>query len=79
MIKKDFEIDRDSRLYPELLRQIPNPPKKLFCRGNPELLECRKVAVVGSGPSGLSCAYYLKLNGYAVTVFEAQKELGGVL
>ena len=48
MIKKDFEIDRDSRLYPELLRQIPNSPKKLFCRGNPELLECRKVAVVGS-------------------------------
>lgn len=48
MIKKDFEIDRDSRLYPELLRQIPNPPKKLFCRGNPELLDCRKVAVVGS-------------------------------
>ena len=48
MIKKDFEIDRESRLYPELLRQIPNPPKKLFCRGNPELLECRKVAVVGS-------------------------------
>lgn len=30
MTKKDFEIDRDSRLYPELLRQIPNPPKKLF-------------------------------------------------
>ena len=48
MTKKDFEIDRDSRLYPELLRQIPNPPKKLFCRGNPELLDCRKVAVVGS-------------------------------
>lgn len=48
MIKKDFEIDRDSRLYPDLLRQIPNPPKKLFCRGNPELLDCRKVAVVGS-------------------------------
>lgn len=48
MIEKDFEIDRDSRLYPELLRQIPNPPKKLFCRGNPELLDCRKVAVVGS-------------------------------
>lgn len=48
MIKKDFEIDRDSRLYPEILRQIPNPPKKLFCRGNPELLDCRKVAVVGS-------------------------------
>lgn len=48
MIKKDFEIDRESRLYPELLRQIPNPPKKLFCRGNPELLDCLKVAVVGS-------------------------------
>ncbi len=38
-----------------------------------------KVAVVGSGPSGLSCAGELRKLGYAVTVFEALHELGGVL
>lgn len=39
----------------------------------------KRVAVVGSGPSGLACAFYLQLNGYSVTVFEKQKELGGAL
>ena len=39
----------------------------------------RKVAVVGAGPAGLSCAYYLALNGYPVTVFEKEAEPGGVL
>jgi formate dehydrogenase (NADP+) beta subunit len=38
-----------------------------------------KVAVVGSGPSGLSCAYQLALMGYAVTVFEASSKPGGML
>ena len=38
-----------------------------------------KVAVVGSGPAGLSCAYFLTRMGYAVTVFESQTELGGML
>lgn len=39
----------------------------------------KRIAVVGSGPSGLSCAYYLCLNGYDVTVYESKKELGGAL
>jgi NADPH-dependent glutamate synthase beta subunit-like oxidoreductase len=39
----------------------------------------KKVAVVGSGPSGLSCAAELAKDGYAVTVFEARPEPGGVL
>ena len=39
----------------------------------------KKIAVVGAGPSGLSCAYYLALDGYKVTVFEKQKVLGGML
>ncbi|WP_300386549.1 FAD-dependent oxidoreductase [Clostridium sp.] len=39
----------------------------------------KKIAIVGSGPSGLSCAYYLAIDGYKVTVFEKQKALGGML
>lgn len=38
-----------------------------------------KIAVVGAGPAGLSCAYYLALDGYKVTVFERQQALGGML
>lgn len=39
----------------------------------------KKIAVVGAGPAGLSCAYYLAIDGYAVTVFEKQEKLGGML
>ncbi len=39
----------------------------------------KKVAVVGAGPAGLSCAYYLALRGYEVSMFEAQPEAGGML
>jgi NADPH-dependent glutamate synthase beta subunit-like oxidoreductase/Pyruvate/2-oxoacid:ferredoxin oxidoreductase delta subunit len=38
-----------------------------------------KVAVVGAGPAGLSCAYQLARRGYAVTVFEAFSQPGGML
>lgn len=38
-----------------------------------------RVAVVGSGPAGLSVAYYLRKLGYPVTVFEADTEAGGML
>ena len=38
-----------------------------------------KVAIVGSGPSGLTCASMLAQEGYRVTIFEALHELGGVL
>ncbi len=39
----------------------------------------KKIAVIGAGPAGLSCAYYLAVQGYKVTVFEKQKALGGML
>jgi len=39
----------------------------------------KKVAVIGGGPGGLSAAWQLKLQGHAVTVYEADKEIGGKL
>ncbi len=39
----------------------------------------KQVAVVGAGPSGLSCAYFLSILGHRVTLFEAKAEPGGVL
>ncbi len=48
----------------------PEPPKKK---------NGRKVAVIGSGPAGLTCAGDLAKNGYDVTIFEALHEAGGVL
>lgn len=39
----------------------------------------RKVAVIGSGPAGLTAAWYLALQGHDVTVFEALAEAGGLL
>ena len=39
----------------------------------------KKIAVIGAGPAGLSCAFYLAIDGYKVTVFEKQKVLGGML
>ena len=38
-----------------------------------------KIAIIGAGPSGLSCAYYLALTGYKPTIFEKNEEPGGML
>jgi len=46
----------------------------------PEIKELpEKVAIVGSGPAGLTAAYYLRLKGYQITIFEAIEQLGGML
>jgi formate dehydrogenase major subunit len=39
----------------------------------------KRVAVIGSGPAGMSAAYYLSLNGHEVTVFERDPDAGGML
>ncbi len=64
---KRFMVDRYYQEHPE-------PPY-----GPPEELRDEKVAVVGSGPAGLTAAYHLARNGYRVTVFEAAPKEGGML
>jgi NADH-quinone oxidoreductase subunit F len=44
-----------------------------------EITRPQKVAVVGAGPAGLTCAYFLAKMGYQTTVFEAQPVAGGML
>ena len=38
-----------------------------------------EIAIIGAGPAGLSCAYYLALTGYKPTIFEKNEEPGGML
>lgn len=63
---KKFIADRD---MDEKLRYVP---KKMHDYRIP-------VAIIGAGPAGLSCAYYLAIDGYDVTVFEKEKILGGMM
>ncbi len=37
------------------------------------------MAIVGAGPSGLSCAFYLAQKGYSITIFEKLDQPGGML
>lgn len=62
----DKELEEGTRFVPKLLNQIGKPYPQ-------------KVAVIGAGPAGLSCAYYLAVKGYPVTVFEKEEMLGGML
>ncbi len=47
-------------------------PQKLNDKG-------KKIAVIGAGPAGLSCAYYLAIWGHEVTVFEKEEKPGGMM
>jgi NADPH-dependent glutamate synthase beta subunit-like oxidoreductase len=45
----------------------------------PETSTGKKIAVIGGGPAGLSCAYQLRKMGHAVTVFDEHEHLGGMM
>lgn len=60
------DLDSATRFVPKMLNQTGKP--------YPE-----KIAVIGAGPAGMSCAYYLAVKGYPVTVFEKEDKLGGML
>ena len=67
-----FGVESDNfdlgRVYPEL-----RDPRRERIGGG------RKVAIIGGGPAGLSCAHELALMGFSPTVFEAQNLTGGML
>lgn len=52
-------------------------PKKVIPSNRGEFNN--KIAIIGGGPAGLSCAYYLAVTGYRPTVFEKNEKTGGML
>lgn len=62
---KRFAMDHDSELWKSKISIKPSTGKN--------------IAVVGSGPSGLTAAYYLRRLGHSVTLFESNSYLGGML
>ena len=62
---KRFAAERDTGLWKARLKKAPPTSKR--------------IAIVGSGPAGLTAAYYLARKGHAITVFELMSELGGMM
>ena len=62
----DHDLNKETRRIPKMVNQTGKPFTE-------------KIAVIGSGPAGLSCAYYLAKQGYPVTVFDRNEVLGGML
>jgi formate dehydrogenase (NADP+) beta subunit len=68
------EAVTEGNVYPGHL-----PVQPLTFHASPPRSGARRVAVVGAGPSGLAAAHDLALRGYAVTVFDAAEEPGGMM
>ena len=60
-------------------RRIGDEAQKIRTENPNRGRHSEKIAVVGGGPSGLTCAFYLAMFGYNVTLFEAKAKAGGVL
>ncbi|MCK5801385.1 MAG: FAD-dependent oxidoreductase [Lentisphaeria bacterium] len=80
-IKKCRRSDLEGPLAVRLVKRFMSDQRKEYDDLYPdkEASNGHKVAVIGSGPAGLTAAYYLVLRGYEVTVFERQPEAGGML
>ena len=62
----DHDLNEETRYIPKMVNQIGRPYEE-------------KIAVIGAGPAGMSCAYYLANKGYPVTVFDRNPVPGGML
>lgn len=60
------ELNSESRYIPPMLNQTGKPFSQ-------------KIAVIGAGPAGMTCAFFLAQKGYPVTVFEKNEKPGGML
>jgi heterodisulfide reductase subunit A len=74
-LEAPVDIRRIKRFFAEdYYSKYPAPPSVII-----EKKSGKRVAVVGSGPAGLTAAYFLALKGHDVKIFEAAPELGGML
>jgi len=66
---------------PLMIREVKRfiTEQKLQTRLTPSGTSKHKVAVIGAGPSGLSCAFYLALGGFIVTIYETKSFAGGMI
>ena len=62
----DHDLNAEKRRIPKMVNQTGKPFTE-------------KIAIIGAGPAGLSCAYYLAQKGYPVTVFDRNPAPGGML
>ena len=62
----DHDLNEKTRYVPKMVNQTGRP-------------YTQKIAVIGAGPAGMSCAYYLAHKGYPVTVFDKNPVPGGML
>jgi NADPH-dependent glutamate synthase beta subunit-like oxidoreductase len=62
----DHDLNKATRYIPPMINQIGRPYEQ-------------KIAIIGAGPAGMSCAFYLAEKGYKPTVFEKEYRPGGML
>ncbi len=77
-IDKPVAIDEIKKFIAELELNSENRyvPK---CENHVGKFFDEKIAVIGAGPAGMTCAYYLRKRGYPVTIFEKEARAGGML
>jgi NADH-quinone oxidoreductase subunit F len=80
-IKKCRRADLEGPLAVRLVKRFMSDQRKDYSDLYPEKApdNGKRVAIIGSGPTGLTAAYYLTLMGYRTTVFDRQPEPGGML
>lgn len=71
LVDEPIAICQLKRYPADAVKNLPLPDKAPFTG--------RKIAVVGAGPSGLTCAYYLQLMGHDCTIFDAHEAPGGMV
>ncbi|MBQ1305113.1 MAG: FAD-dependent oxidoreductase [Erysipelotrichales bacterium] len=78
-IDKPVAIDEIKKFLAQWELKNPESYKVVCENGDGNQWDDYKIAVIGAGPAGLTAAYYLRTEGYPVTVFEKEEKPGGML